>query len=302
VNLALRHLRTFLAVAEFGSFTAAATKLNVEISAVSRAIRDLENELKVVLFYRHPRGTRLTTAGNSLHTSATAIIAALEDAVRDARAVHAGSEQKLNLGAFWLPAGSLVSELLRTFRERCPSTYVHLLEDGPSALMSRLAAGRLDAFLTALMHNGEVFGGDLPGLCKLPLWLDRSHVIAPPQTRMDSITFAELADHDILYRQGDEVPLFGEAIVRAGGPQLRFVAQDCSHQGLVALVAAGMGWSIAPETFVQSTQEVRFLPVTDDLALLRTALVWRKGANNPALSAFVGHAQSMFSTEYPSET
>jgi DNA-binding transcriptional LysR family regulator len=62
-SIELRHLRYFLAAAEHGSFRKAAAALNVQESAISRRIRDLEDEIGVALFIRHHGGVHLTHAG-----------------------------------------------------------------------------------------------------------------------------------------------------------------------------------------------------------------------------------------------
>jgi len=79
----LRHLRCFLAVAEELHFARAAEKLHIEQSPLSRAIKDLEEELGAQLFVRTTRSTRLTRAGKLFFEHVPRVFAALQQA-RDA--------------------------------------------------------------------------------------------------------------------------------------------------------------------------------------------------------------------------
>ena len=76
----LRHLRYFLAVAEELRFARAAEKLHIEQSPLSRAIKELEEELGVVLFARTTRSTRLTRAGELFLEHVRRVLSALEQA------------------------------------------------------------------------------------------------------------------------------------------------------------------------------------------------------------------------------
>jgi len=87
----LRHLRYFVAAAEEENVTRAAAKLRVAQPAVSRQIRDLEDELGLTLLERTPKSVRLTDAGRVFLEEARAVLQRAEDAVKAVRAVAGGS-------------------------------------------------------------------------------------------------------------------------------------------------------------------------------------------------------------------
>src|SRR6059036_2493105 len=94
----LRHLRYFVAVAELLNFTKAASRLRVAQPALSRQIRDLEEELGVTLLERSSRSVRLTDAGTAFTGEARAVLQRMEEAVQTARAFATGERGELHLG------------------------------------------------------------------------------------------------------------------------------------------------------------------------------------------------------------
>src|SRR6185436_13167551 len=94
----LRHLRYFIAVAEAENVSRAALKLHVSQPALSRQIRDLEDELGFPLLERTAKSVRLTDAGRVFLPEARAVMQRVEDAVKAARAVATGGCEELHIG------------------------------------------------------------------------------------------------------------------------------------------------------------------------------------------------------------
>src|SRR5439155_13647983 len=93
----LRHLRYFIAVAEGENVSRAALKLHVSQPALSRQIRDLEDELGFLLLERSARSVRLTQAGRAFLTEARAVLQRAEHAVKATRAIASGGGE-LHIG------------------------------------------------------------------------------------------------------------------------------------------------------------------------------------------------------------
>ncbi|OVZ26994.1 LysR family transcriptional regulator, partial [Pseudomonas aeruginosa] len=93
----LRHLKYFLAVAEELRFARAAEKLHIEQSPLSRAIKELEEELGVVLFARTTRSTRLTRAGKLFLEHVRRVLAAVEQARESVKAAANGFHGQLRV-------------------------------------------------------------------------------------------------------------------------------------------------------------------------------------------------------------
>jgi LysR family transcriptional regulator, benzoate and cis,cis-muconate-responsive activator of ben and cat genes len=94
----LRHLRYFVTVAEELNITKAARRLNVSQPPLSRQIRDLEDELGVVLLERSPKAVRLTPAGTIFRKEALGVLRHAAEAVRKVRAAPGASAMKLRGG------------------------------------------------------------------------------------------------------------------------------------------------------------------------------------------------------------
>lgn len=114
-------LKTFHAAAETGSLTAAANKLNISQSAVSRQISSLEDRLTSPLFHRHARGLTLTEQGHILYRASQDMAAAAalaQTSVRDSRNKPQGLlrvSSPISLGSNWLT--SVLSEFLAAYPE-----------------------------------------------------------------------------------------------------------------------------------------------------------------------------------------
>lgn len=96
--LELRHLRYFIAVAEELSFRRAAERVHIDQTPLSRTIRDLEEQLGVLLFVRMPRNLRLTPAGARLLKEARQLFVRLERTRRVVRATDARYRAPLRVG------------------------------------------------------------------------------------------------------------------------------------------------------------------------------------------------------------
>src|SRR5438552_233947 len=94
----LRHLRYFVAVAEAENVTRAALKLHVSQPALSRQIRDLEDELGFLLLQRDGKSVRLTEAGRAFLSEARAVLKRSEDAISAGRAIASGQQDELHVG------------------------------------------------------------------------------------------------------------------------------------------------------------------------------------------------------------
>lgn len=144
-NPTLDQLQVFLAVAETGSFSAAARRLNRAQSVVSYAIANLEAQLEVSLFERGAaRQPQLTEAGRVLISDARRLVADLQALRSRARSIKQGLEAEISLAlSAMVPPDAFVTEL-KAFRERFPGVNLNLSIGELGMVMDQVASGRAD--------------------------------------------------------------------------------------------------------------------------------------------------------------
>jgi DNA-binding transcriptional LysR family regulator len=128
MNVELRHLRAFVAVAEAANFTRAAERLLISQPSLSYTIRQLETQLGFQLLTRTTRSTSLTAAGEVFLTEARAVLARLDQAVELARRMAVGNVGTLRIGYLIGAAVDLVPSIMRAFAVAYPDVAVELVE------------------------------------------------------------------------------------------------------------------------------------------------------------------------------
>lgn len=145
----LRHLRYFLAVAACENMTRAAEHLHITQPPLSRAIRELENELGVVLFERHNQRISLTEVGAALVVEAESAIEHIDGFAHHARGLAAGERGRIRVGYVdGALQGGVLATQLRNLRQRCPALVVDLTALSTAAQLRALTHNQLDIALT----------------------------------------------------------------------------------------------------------------------------------------------------------
>ena len=144
MNLTLRQLRAFAAVAETGSFTAAAATLHLTQSALSVLVRELEREMGVQLFDRHTRRVLLSEAGREFQPSVQRLLADLAGAVAGVTDLRDKKKGVLRLAAPQLMACTLMPRVIAAYRERYPGLDVRLADTLPEHLLAGVLSGEVE--------------------------------------------------------------------------------------------------------------------------------------------------------------
>jgi DNA-binding transcriptional LysR family regulator len=126
MDVSTRLLRYFAAVAQEGNLTRAAERLFVSQPALTKQIRQLENQLGVRLFTRSRAGMTLTPAGQALAGRVPAALAGLDDALREAKAAASRAARVLRVGFLAGAANKATQEIIAAFANRRPGWRVEM--------------------------------------------------------------------------------------------------------------------------------------------------------------------------------
>jgi DNA-binding transcriptional LysR family regulator len=266
-------LRLLVAVAETGSFTGAAARLNYTQSAVSRRIATLEQQAGGALFERLPRGVRATPAGRALHRHAVEVLDRLSRAEHELAVLHTGHGGLLHVGAFATANISLLPTALRALRETRPDVEVVAVEGPTDTLLRRLADATLDIAVVSDYPSGlpQADGVTTTVLCEdeLLVALPREHRLADAET----VDLRELRDEAWLQSAyGDRPTMLADACARAGFTP-RKIIRIAEWAGKFGYAGAGLGVALVPSLAARAVPEGLVLGHLSDPALRRTVHV-----------------------------
>lgn len=197
----LRQIRAFVAVAELGSFTLAAKKIFVTQSAVSHAMRTLEEQLSCQLLDRSSKRVTLTNEGELVLKRCKRVLLEIELAGRDVDSLRRWGQTRIRIGAPHSLCNYLLPAVLREFRD-CFPRCEPVIEAGDSlSLMDRLVETELDVIVSIRAKGGSEEG-------YRPLYHDRMHFLVSPMhpwAGESQLMDETLADQQyIVYAKGTE--------------------------------------------------------------------------------------------------
>jgi DNA-binding transcriptional LysR family regulator len=285
MDLDLRKVRYFVAVAEELNFGRAAERLHIAQPVLSRQIRALENELHAQLFVRDSSGTQLTPAGLQLLDDASLLLAGA-DAARRRVAQAARAISTFTVG--FVP-GLTVTEPVLALGAAHPDLTVEVLRTDWTNQVTVLHDGRADIGYIRMPV-------DLTGLQTSELFSEPRVAMVPAGHRLagkEAVSLHDLAGEHLL-QHPDAVPEWRSVAteLRAGQraaatTQARSVEEKLEH------VATGRGFSVLPESTATYYQrpDVAWTPITD-IAPSEVRLAWVATRRAPLIAEFVELAQA----------
>lgn len=285
----LRHLRYFVAVAKEENVSRAALKLHVSQPALSRQIRDLEDELGFLLLERSAKSVRLTAAGRTFFLESQAVLRRADEAVKAARVVASGESEELNVGYAPMPTVRFLPPALRAFRKQFAGVRVKLHDLAPEEMLAGLHDGRLQlAFSvrpTRAMLRGlhfEEFGRD-----HMRLAVARNH----PLAKLRSVSMKQLETLSLVAYGRKEYPEYHAylAALFAGMKTPPKIVEE--HDDGVALVTAmetGSSVAILPQSLQLTTgSRIKLIPIVPAPPLLVVGVAWVASRLTPGAERFL---------------
>ncbi|HEY2947456.1 MAG TPA: LysR family transcriptional regulator [Micromonosporaceae bacterium] len=292
--LEVRHLAAFVAVADAGTFGAAAGRLGYTQAAVSQQIAALERIVGLTLLDRAPgrRPYGLTPAGHALHRHALAVLARVRSAQADLAALEGERAGTLRIGTYASVGARILPDVTRAFLAAWPDIEIHLTDGaGDQELLPLVESGELDiSFAMLPVEDGpfEVF-----------------------EVLRDPYVLVVQRDSGLPDRLGPEdlvgLPLIGfrtcrhaarvEAQLSAHGVEPNTVFRSDDNGTVQGLVAAGIGHGLIPRLAADPADpRTRIIPV-DGLAPRRLGIVRHRDRRvTPATRAYIELAREHCAT------
>ncbi|WP_173098894.1 LysR family transcriptional regulator [Actinomadura verrucosospora] len=279
----LQSVRWFLAVAEHGHVTNAASELRVSQPGLSRAIARLERELDAPLFDRVGRGVVLSRYGRVFAEHARRLVAE-EEAARRALAQAADPERgEVSLAFLHTQGPSFVPGLIRRYRRDHPGVAFRLSQDRSERVAALVLDGRADLAITSPRP-------DDPSLTWRPLVTERLQLAVPADHRLASRTRARvrdvLAEPFVAFQVGTGLRAVTEELFAACGARPRIAFEGEETSTVRGLVAAGLGVAVvAPPPAGEDVPGVRHLTLADPGGVRTIGLVWAAERTLPPVVA-----------------
>ncbi len=289
MNVELRQLRYFVAVAEEMHFGRAARRLHMTQPPLSQAIQALEAQLGTSLFSRTRRSVALTAAGQTLLPEVQRLLQQVEGLASLAQSAAAGESGRLSIAFVPMADYSVLPTALREFRTALPSVHLDLQEATTDVQIELLASGRIDiGFLLPPLPdklNAEV---DYLPLTSEPLVLALPEGTATTKTKM---SLKRCADLPLIIFPRRMSPAFHDQILaclRDAGLSPRIGQEAIQMQTIVSLVSAGMGFALVPQSVSNMKRPgVEYRAMQEISPWVEIGLAWRRDNTSPVLSAFL---------------
>jgi DNA-binding transcriptional LysR family regulator len=277
----LRHLRYFLAVAETRHFGKAAEALHMAQPPLSQAIRRLEGELGVELFTRTTRQVALTGAGEVFRTDVERILKAVDEAAARAGRFTAGVEGVLRVGLTGSASYRQLPALARLLKREMPHVTMEVhTEMLTPAQEAALVERRLDVGVLRPPVREE-------GLTHRPL-ADEPLVVAVPEehwlAESATVRIEQLRHEDFIMYGATLGSVVNDAVVRsclASGFYPHCAYEVTETSAALALVAAGLGIAVLPDSIRSAPREGVLCKSIDDALLVPLVLAWRAEDDSP---------------------
>lgn len=285
MDVHLRDLRYFVAVADELSFTRAAQRLHLSQPALSKQIAGLEAALRARLLRRDHRQIELTAAGAALHTAARGLLADWDEAAAVVADAATAEARVLRVGTLTSLGRALYPAVLEQFGKHQPGWQVELRSFGWGDPTAGLASQETDAaFVWLPVGSGQI---EVRVLVTEPRMVAVS--TAHPLAGRDGVSFAEISGEPFAALPASAGPArdFWLAVSERGGRPPRVAADVTSADEVFELVSTGAAVVLLAEgnAAVYARPGIACIPVTG-LEPARLAVAWRRGDRRACVTAF----------------
>ncbi len=284
-------MRAFVEVVRQGGFTQAAKTVFATQSTVSKAVKQLEEELEMQLLDRVGHRCTLTDAGKAVYSRAVKILAEGDDLRAEIEGLRGLMSGTLRLGFPPIGSNSLFARWFAGYRSRYPGVELQLVEYGSKRLEELVLHGELD-LAASLLPVSEHF--EWQELRREPI--DALLAVDHPLAQSDTLTFSKLAEVPfVLFGEGFALnPMIIEAC-RESGFTPKVAAYSSQINFIIELVAIKFGVCFLPRMIAlqRPHPQTKRIPIDQPTIYWHMALIWRRGGYlSPAAQAWLELAGS----------
>ncbi|MBB3771953.1 DNA-binding transcriptional LysR family regulator [Angulomicrobium tetraedrale] len=271
-----RTLRAFVEVVRQGGFSQAAKAVFATQSTISKAVKQLEEEIGAPLLDRIGHRSLLTPVGEVVYRRGVRLLADRDDLIAELDEIRGLKRGVLKLGLPPVGSATLFAPLFAVYRRRYPGIEVRLAEYGSDELEERLRAGEID-FAGALLPTSAEFE-----------WQEVRHEplvalvpVGNPLSVESRLTLADLRQTPlILFDSGFTLNRIILDATRRAGFEPDIVARSSQIDFMVQLVAAGLGVAFLPRLIAAQRPDpaVRQVLLDEPGTEWIMAMCWRRGA------------------------
>lgn len=298
--LSLRQLKYFAAAAELGRVTEAAVHLNISQSAVTTAIRELEEMLGQQLFDRTPHGVELTDAGRRFLSHAYAVLSAADEAMRMPREA-ARVSGLLSIAATYTVLGYFLPHHLQRFTQRFPEIDIKVQELQREAVEEGLITGRHDlgVLLTANVTNSEITRETFFG-SERRLWVPAKH----PLLSQPEVTLEHVASEPYIMLTVDEAAYSSLRYWSQTAFQPKIRLRTSSVEAVRSMVANGLGVAILSDMVYRpwslEGRRIETITLKERVPRMDVGLAWKAGVeHSPVMQAFRSYFKQLYMEPAP---
>lgn len=287
--LSLKQVRYFLAAANAGQVSQAAIELNVSQSAVTSAIKQLEDDLGVSLFTRQPTGVALTAEGARFLHHARNIMAAVNAATNAPLTEDTALTGTVRIGVSYTVLGYFLPRHYTRFARSYPRIRAEIHELPRNAIEAGLIDGSLDlaVMLVSNLQDRKRLAHETLIRSRRRLWLPVEH----PLLDADTITLDDVAGEPYVMLTVDEASQTASKYWKPSGRRPNVVVKTSSVEAVRSMVADGMGVTVLSDMVYRpwslEGQRIEQRNVIADIPTMDVGMAWNRNvAQSPATRTF----------------
>jgi DNA-binding transcriptional LysR family regulator len=276
MGLSLRQVRYFIATADSGQVSQAANEVNVSQSAITSAIKQLEESLGVALFRRHNTGVTLTAEGTRFLQHARTIMAVVKTAEHSPLTAQNNVTGSVKLGVTYTVAGYFLPRHYARFKKSFPDIRVELHELPRKDIEGGLKDGSLDlaVILVSNIHDRNHLAYETLFRSRRRLWLPVEH----PLLQAETIKFADLVDIPYVMLTVDEASRTARRYWQQSGLKPKIVFNTSSVEAVRSMVADGIGITILSDMVYRpwslEGQRIELRSISADIPTMDVGVAW----------------------------